>query len=115
MSPARPGERTAASAGTELSRRGREHDSTCQCVPCRVRAHGEAIGRVQACTRLYRQAWETSAAAEEISRARSQWTRARQEAIIAEHYLRTAEDRDRIAGLGGDLAESLRWDPAEGL
>jgi len=102
----------------ELFRAGWPHDETCQCVPCLKSAYESALTKAVACVRRYRSLREEPSLADEAARARTEWTSARQEAVLAEHAYRAAEDRDYLAGLALRKAQAETpgtWNPKEGL
>jgi hypothetical protein len=103
---------------SDLFRAGWPHDETCQCVPCLKTAYGAALTKAVACGRRYLGLRDEPRLADEMARARSQWTAARQETVLADHAFRAAEDRDRLAeiALRNAQAETPQaWNLGEGL
>jgi hypothetical protein len=103
---------------SELFRQGWPHDAGCQCVPCLKEAYGAALTKAVACCKRYKSLREDPAMADETARARTEWTGARQETVLAEHAFRAAEDRDRLAeiALRNLQAEApATWNPEDGL
>ena len=90
---------------------GLAHDLGCQCLRCLTEAYTSAKVRVGETTRRYHDIRTTNARPDVISQARQQWTEARQELILAEHGLRTAEDEARIEARENHRVDALRWNP----
>jgi hypothetical protein len=91
------------------------HDEGCLCVPCLKAVYAETLARAMACGRAYIALRGGFARPDELSRARNEWTQARQENILADHALRTAEDRDRFAGSADKADAALQWHPGGAL
>jgi hypothetical protein len=103
---------------SDLFRSGWPHDETCQCVPCLKRAYDAARAKAIACAKRYIGLRNEAELPDEMARARSQWTAASQEFVLADHAYRAAEDRDLLAekALRNAQAETPgTWDPKEGL
>ena len=103
---------------SDLFRTGWPHDETCQCVPCLRRVYEAARSKAVACARRYIALRNEAEMPDEMTRARSQWTQAGQELVLAEHAYRAAEDRDKLAALALRRAQAEApgtWDPEEGL
>ena len=103
---------------SDLFRAGWPHDSTCQCVPCLRDAYSTALSKAVACGRRYLGLRGEPQLADEMARARTEWTQARQEAVLADHAFRAAEDRDRLAEVALRNAQAgtpTPWNPQEGL
>jgi hypothetical protein len=103
---------------SELFRAGWPHDGTCQCVPCLRAACSAARSKAIACGRRYIALRTEAEMPDEMTRARTQWTQASQELVLADHAFRAAEDRDRLAekALRRAQAETPQpWNPQEGL
>ncbi len=103
---------------SDLFRAGWPHDETCQCVPCLKRAYEAARSKAVACARRYIALRNEGELPDEMTRARTQWTQAGQEFILADHAYRAAEDRDLLAekALRKLQAETPpAWNPGAGL
>ncbi len=103
---------------SDLFRQGWPHDASCQCVPCLQRAYQAARSKAIACAKRYIALRNDGEMADEMTRARTEWTGACQELVIAEHAYRAAEDRDLLAekALRRAQAEAPQpWNPQEGL
>lgn len=103
---------------SDLFRAGWPHDETCQCVPCLRRGYEAARSKAIGCARRYISLRNEGELPDEMTRARTEWTQAGQELILAEHAYRAAEDRDHLAekALRRAQAESpAAWNPREGL
>lgn len=98
----------------ELLRSGWVHDDGCQCVPCLKTVYVTANEKAVGCLRAYVALREEAARPQEMNRARAEWTQARQEVILADHALRTAEDRDRLAEISAKGDMTLQWHPGGG-
>ena len=94
---------------------GLAHDIGCRCRRCLTEAYTSAKVRVTETTRRYHDIRTTSARPDVISQARQQWTEARQELILAEHDLRTAEDEAHIQARENRRTDALRWRPGEAV
>ena len=92
-----------------------DHSPGCQCLPCLRRAYQDARTKVITCTTVYRAMRERTDQPREMSRTRQQWTTARQELVLAEHALRTAEDGQRAADKRDADVDALAWNPEEDL
>lgn len=102
----------------DLFRAGWPHDSTCQCVPCLRTAYSDALAKAVACGKRYKGLRDEPRMADEMTRARTQWTEARSETVLAEHAYRAAEDRDYLAEVALRNAQAETpgaWNPTEGL
>ena len=99
----------------ELLRPTWAHDDGCQCVPCLKAVYADTLAKATACVRAYAELRGGPARPHELNRARNEWTQARQETILAEHALRTAEDRDRFAGSADKADAALQWHPGGAL
>ena len=82
---------------SDLFRQGWPHDASCQCVSCLKEAYASALTKAVACGRRYKSLREDPSMANEMARARTEWTSARQETVLADHAFRAAEDRDYLA------------------
>jgi hypothetical protein len=103
---------------SDLFRQGWPHDGGCQCVPCLTEAYASALAKAVACGRRYKSLREDPSMADEMARARTEWTSARQETVLADHAYRAAEDRDYLAdaALKRLQAETpAAWSPGAGL
>lgn len=103
---------------SDLFRAGWPHDASCQCVPCLRSAYELALAKATACARRYLGLRDEPRLADEMARARTQWTEARQETVLAEHAYRAAEDRDRLAAIALRNAQAetpAAWNPEDGL
>ena len=87
------------------------HDLGCQCLRCLTEAYTSAKVRVAETTRRYHDIRTTAARPAAISQARQQWTEARQELVLAEHGLRTAEDEACIEARDNRRVDAMRWNP----
>lgn len=94
---------------------GVTHDPGCNCRRCLNAAYVSAKTRVADTTSRYQATRTAGAPAALISQARQRWTEARQELILAEHALRTAEDDARIEARENRRADALRWNPKGAL
>lgn len=90
-----------------------DHGPGCQCLRCLASGYGSATAKVNACTTRYHAIRRTSTSPEAVARARTQWTEARRELVLAEHALRTAEDDARFEKLRNAEIDALRWNPRE--
>lgn len=103
---------------SDLFRQGWPHDETCQCVPCLRRIYEAAKSKHVACARRYISLRNDAGMPDEMTRARTQWTQAGQELVLADHAYRAAEDRDLLAekALRRVQAEAPQpWNPRDGL
>ena len=103
---------------SDLFRAGWAHDAGCQCVPCLKSAYRAALGKAIACGRLYKSLRDDPTMPDALARARTEWTQARQETVLADHALRAAEDRDHLAEVAlrnAQAASPAAWNPREGL
>jgi len=102
---------------SDLFRAGWAHDAGCQCVPCLQSAFRVALEKAIACGRLYKGLRDEATMPDAMNRARTEWTQARQETVLADHALRAAEDRDRLAEMAlrnAQAATPAAWNPREG-
>lgn len=99
----------------ELLRSGWAHDDGCQCVPCLKTVYTDATAKAMACGRAYIALRQERATPQELNRARTEWTQARQETILADHALRAAEDRDRFADKVDRVDAAMQWRPGGAL
>lgn len=95
---------------SELFRQGWPHDESCQCVPCLKRAYDAARAKAIGCARRYIALRNEAELPDEMTRARTEWTQAGQELILADHAYRAAEDRDHLAEIA--LRNLRAEDPA---
>jgi hypothetical protein len=108
---------------SDLFRQGWPHDATCQCVPCLRRAYEAARSKAIACAQRYIQLRRDAELPDEMTRARTEWTAASQEFVLADHCYRAAEDRDKLAEIALRRAQAETpgawnppgWKPEEGL
>lgn len=96
---------------SELFRAGWPHDASCQCVPCLKEAYVTALAKAVACAKRYMSLRGEPSLADETARARTEWTQARQETVLADHAYRAAEDRDRLAEIALRDAQAAQWNP----
>jgi hypothetical protein len=92
---------------------GITHDPGCRCRRCLNAAYHSAKVEVTEAMTRYQSIRTSAARPDQISRARQQWTEARQALIFAEHDLRAAEDEERVEQRENRRIDALRWNPKE--